>query len=257
MGFFSLLETIFFFSLAVTFVLIIMLVYHFKERLVVLEKQYTVVFEIFRGVAKELSEVRELIAMKDTQSSNQIPISFGGPSGIFPPEIFRTFQNPNTTYVVQQEQYDSDDYDDDDYDSEDNERNIKKIVVSDTEVDVESDDEDNENVKIISVLDITPNQSEESVSLEDLEDLEEQDDDIVDGLDITSVNDNLEQNEDEVFIVNKIDETSTEGTQEIPIDYKKLDVSYLRTMVITRGLATDTKKMKKQDLIRLLEEAQE
>jgi hypothetical protein len=28
-------------------------------------------------------------------------------------------------------------------------------------------------------------------------------------------------------------------------------------MVITRGLATDTKKMKKQDLIRLLEEAQE
>lgn len=256
MGFFSLLETIFFFSLAVTFVLIIMLVYHFKERLVVLEKQYTVVFEIFRGVAKELSEVRELIARKDTQSSNQIPISFGGPSGIFPPEIFRTFQNPNTTFVVQEEQYDSDDYDDDDY--EDDETNIKKIVVSDTEVDVESDEEeDNENVKIISVLDITPNQSEESVSLEDLEELEQQDDDVVDGLDITYVNDDLEQNEGEVFIVNKIDETSTEGTQEILIDYKKLDVSYLRTMVITRGLATDTKKMKKQDLIRLLEEAQE
>ena len=33
-----------------------------------------------------------------------------------------------------------------------------------------------------------------------------------------------------------------------------MDVSYLRTMVLTRGLATDTKKMKKSELIRLLEE---
>jgi hypothetical protein len=249
MGFFSLLETIFFFSLAVTFVLIIMLVYHFKERLVVLEKQYTVMFEIFRGVAKELSELRELISIKDTQSSNQIPISFGGPSGIFPPEIFRAFQNNNTNYVVEQQHpFESDDDDDYDDDYDDDETNIKKIVVSDTELEHESDD-DQPNVKIISVLDITPNQSEESVSLEDLEEEEN----IIDRLEIDSVNDESQQNDHEVFIVNKIDE----NTQETYIDYKKLDVSYLRTMVITRGLATDTKKMKKQDLIRLLEESQE
>ena len=47
--------------------------------------------------------------------------------------------------------------------------------------------------------------------------------------------------------INKIESTST--------DFKKMDISYLRTMVITRGLATDTKKLKKQDLIKLLEQS--
>jgi hypothetical protein len=41
------------------------------------------------------------------------------------------------------------------------------------------------------------------------------------------------------------------------LDYKKMDISFLRTMVITRGLATDTKKMKKGDLIKLLEDSRE
>jgi hypothetical protein len=40
------------------------------------------------------------------------------------------------------------------------------------------------------------------------------------------------------------------------VDYRKMDVSYLRTLVITRGLVSDTKKLKKPDLIRILEEAE-
>ena len=51
------------------------------------------------------------------------------------------------------------------------------------------------------------------------------------------------------IVINKIDE-SADAENELSdlvkkndmIDYKKMDVSYLRTLVITRGLATDTKK---------------
>jgi hypothetical protein len=64
------------------------------------------------------------------------------------------------------------------------------------------------------------------------------------------------------IVINKIDE-SADAENELSdlvkkndmIDYKKMDVSYLRTLVITRGLATDTKKLKKLELISLLEES--
>jgi len=36
-----------------------------------------------------------------------------------------------------------------------------------------------------------------------------------------------------------------------------MDISYLKTMVITHGLATDTKKLKKSNLIKLLEDSKE
>ncbi len=57
--------------------------------------------------------------------------------------------------------------------------------------------------------------------------------------------------ENEADVEGKSSEKSNEDTEQV--DYRKLDVSYLRTMVLTRGLATDTKKLKKSDLIRLLE----
>jgi hypothetical protein len=59
-----------------------------------------------------------------------------------------------------------------------------------------------------------------------------------------------ESNED------KIDESADDEHLDT-VNYKKMDISYLRTMVITRGLATDTKKMKKGDLIKLLEDSKE
>jgi hypothetical protein len=252
MGFFSLLETFFFLSLAITFVLIIMLVYHFKGRLVVLEDKYHTMFDIINSLVKEMKNLRDSVSQQYRPIPEQIPISFGGPSGMFPPELFRAFQNPSNTYIVEEET--------DDYEEEEEEEEPEKIIVSDTEL--ESDDEDDyhddQNVKIISVINI--NQNEENISLDDLE----EDENILNQLDIDSDDDSSQLNETnqksetiiytetpgEVFVVNKLESLE-------PVDYKKLDVSYLRTMVLTRGLATDTKKMKKPDLIRLLEEAHE
>jgi hypothetical protein len=99
--------------------------------------------------------------------------------------------------------------------------NDKKIVVSDNE----TDDDADETIKVIQV-DISEDiaDAKESNDLPDLEEIEPEFETEPDG----------------------------EETLEQSVDYKKMDISYLRTLVLTRGLATDTKKLKKADLVKLL-----
>jgi hypothetical protein len=242
MGFFSLLETLFFISLAITFVLIMMLVYHFKGRLVVLENKCNTMFEIMNSMVKEMKNIRDtaeaLTATASIASSGYAAASPSSPSmtpfgNMFPPELLQLFgsrqQFPSRDDEDRQNYEDDDDDDDDDEDNQE----YKKIVVSDNEM--ETDDED--DVKIISV-DIS--ETNEPEPLADLED------DILDKIDIASPDVSVKEEEEE--------EAEAEAEESTP-DYKKMDVSYLRTMVMTRGLATDTKKLKKPELIRLLEQS--
>ena len=264
MEFFSLLETLFFISLAVTFVLIIMLVYHFKGRLVLLEQKTNTMFEILSSMIKEMKDIRESSSIlsdkvesferlrnesinNESQSNPAFSPSMpfgGGAGGLFPPELFRLFQMGGPSSFQENE------YDEEGEDGEDGE--FKKIVVSDTELD--SDDDDEDNVRVISV-DIDNSIVPEISSLDEL-----QEQDIVLDEDIDNSREVVEEveledeadNEDEADgQVDEEPEKSNEDTEQV--DYRKLDVSYLRTMVLTRGLATDTKKLKKSDLIRLLE----
>lgn len=238
MGFFSLLETFFFISLAITFVLIIMLVYHFKGRLVAIEDRYHTMFEIVNSLVKEMKNMQHML--KNTQGE---PIERTS----IPPEIFRLFQSgpgmfPTSNIIYEDRCADDnmDDYDDAEDDAVDDEE-YKRIVVSDTEMD--SDDEAVDDVKVITL-------SSESLSLEEFEEPIE--------IDMTMTEDaeDAEEAENHIDIdITPEDEPVVEDSTTEPMDYRKLDVSYLKTMVLTRGLATDTKKMKKSELIRLLEEA--
>jgi len=248
MSFFSLLETFFFISLAVTFVLIMMLVYHFKGRLVLLEDKCNTMFEIMNSMVKELKSLHMQIQIQQKEpepisghmSSSQPVFSAsmpfgGGAGGLFPPELFRLFQMGSMKNEM------DDNYEIVDED-EPEEYEFKKIVVSDTEL---SDDEkeDETNVKVINV-DINDIDEVESEPLSELEEFV---------LDEVNPKDSEEADEaDEPQTEEEEEEPQTEGSNKV--EYRKMDVSYLRTMVLTRGLATDTKKLKKSDLIRLLEE---
>lgn len=234
MGFFSLLETFFFISLAITFVLIIMLVYHFKGRLVSIEDRYHTMFEIVNSLVKEMKNLRDTMVVV-SQAQAPAPVErpqFGGNPTGFPTELFRLFQSGPGMFPssrMEEEQEDEDDDDDQEY---------KKIVVSDTELDSEDEDDDENNVKVISLA-AEPGQS---ISLDELEEPVD--------IDLSEEEEPIVEIEEEPII----EEVSEQVSNEI-MDYRKLDVSYLKTMVLTRGLATDTKKMKKSELIRLLEEA--
>lgn len=237
MGFFSLLETFFFLSLGITFVLIIMLVYHFKGRLVALEEKYHTMFDIMNSMVKEMKNLRDtMMAIQyqpPVQVQEQMPPSF-------PIDFMKLFQGGGPQLFPSQRQYDEDDEDDET-------QEYKKIVVSDTELD--SDDEDDTDIKIISV-DI--GEAEESISLADLD----EDENLVNQLDADDQDQGEPQEPQEQEDQEAEQDEDKQESQE-PMDLKKMDVSYLRTMVLTRGLATDTKRMKKNDLIKLLEQSTE
>jgi len=232
MAFFNILETFFFISLAITFVLIMMIVYHFKGRITILEQKSDTMFEIINTVVKEMRTIKTA-----SSSTNYI-----NPSMIIPNNETIMFQQRHNLGELfqqfQQESYQDEDEDDDDEDDEE-EIQQNKIVVSDTEY-----EDDEPPVKIIN---IEFSENEPNEILEHLEELEEEtislDEDQEELVDVT-VDDDVEVDEP------TINDNSL-------IDYKKMDVSYLRTMVITRGLSTDIKKMKKGELIKLLEDSKE
>jgi hypothetical protein len=247
MGFFNILETFFFISLAITFVLIMMLVYHFKGRICVLEQKCDTMFEIMNNIVKELRTIK----MSSTNCVNPAMIVPNNETIMFQQrhnlgELFQQFQ---------QDQFNYDDDDEDEYDDEDDDVNnnkVKKIIVSDTEY--EDEDEDQEHEKQVKIINIEFNEDESNVSNESIDNLEALEEEHI-SLEDDEVEAEAEA-EAEAEDVSAID-TTVDDSLEQSIDYKKMDISYLRTMVITRGLATDTKKMKKSDLIKLLEDSKE
>ena len=66
MGFFNFIETFFFISLGITFILMILLIYHFKHRLFSLEKKSDTMFEIINNVVKELTNIKKIVIMYET-----------------------------------------------------------------------------------------------------------------------------------------------------------------------------------------------
>jgi len=283
MGFFNILETFFFISLAITFVLIIMLVYHFKARLTNVENKYDTMFGIMHNMVGELKGIKKDLAMSLCGAT----LSAGAPFMCMRQQPFAT------DATVDSSSEDDGDVDEDDNVSENSEeiassmpenytspysvvngydQSFIKIIVSDNEelpplesdaIEVlnESENFADENIEDIS-FEIEPTQDNQPqtkvITLELSDNLEEM---------------QMEPHEEDAaslahahtpthIVINKIDE-SADAENELPdlvkkhdiVDYKKMDVSYLRTLVITRGLATDTKKLKKLELISLLEES--
>ena len=69
MGFFNFIETFFFISLGITFVLILLLVYHFKNRICTLEQKGNTMFEIVNGVVKELTNIKKMVIQQGIGAS--------------------------------------------------------------------------------------------------------------------------------------------------------------------------------------------
>lgn len=238
MGFFNLLETVFFISLAITFVLIMMLVYHFKGRLILLEDKCDTMFEIMNNMVKEMKNIKSSISLPQEPFRNAMPLMHlfnGVPS----------FQR-NDIVEHDDEEYDDEEDDDEDEDNEGNEdgngnEEYDKIVVSDNEDD---------DIKVINI-----NIGQESLG-------EPSDAEIEAELELELEAEAAAEAEAEAEAAAEAEAEAAEEAEaeeedngeKKTTDYKKLHVSYLKTMVVTRGLATDTQKLKKQDLIRLLEQ---
>lgn len=240
MELFSFVETFFFISLAITFILIMMLIYHFRERLTIIEKKTSTMFDIITNVVNELNFVRNNLVLKNTSSNVENP-----PSNVFSHSIQpSSFSNK---IVVSDNESESDSESDSDSDS----------IYSEN---FENSDE-NEKIKIINI-DLHSNKEEkeeeqENIELEELNSLSE-DDEIYNSVTDFEAYSNMENTNNEptkdtdescIMKIEKINKLSREDLNQT---YRKMDIQSLRTLVLAKGISNDVKKLKKIELIELL-----
>jgi hypothetical protein len=228
------IETLLFISLAVTFILIIMLVYHFQTKFDSLEHRTESLLEIINNVVKELKQVKIhttefLVSNPNSESvfptvntnieTMQIDLGNTAP-------IHTVFLNTSETVTLDEEDDDSDDDDDEDDDDDDDDDEDDDDDDDDDET-IHSRYNDDDNCKTINY---------DKIVVSDNEDLD---------IDVTEI------------IVNKSQEENTQMQEPtVTLDnYKKLDIHQLRDLAVERSLIQDAKKknFKKAELITLLE----
>lgn len=234
MSVFNFMETFFFISLGITFVLILLLVYHFKQRLSAIEQKNDTMFDIINNVVQELTTVKTFVVANMAQLSAPTPTSY------IPPSVYES-QSAGGLFSQTEDQTDDDSSEDE----------------SGSEVDTDSDDEEDERILVsdnesetnIKVVNIPITTASEPVDVS--EDFESES--------ITEVNDLVESVPELVedpIVVHKLEpteETLVEEKDEAPASYAKLSTAELKKLVISKGLATEVGKMKKPQLVQLLE----
>ena len=243
MGLFSMLESFFFVTLGISCVLLMMLIYHFKQRINKLENNNRMMFDVINNMVQEMSMLKHSIQV-----------------GVRPnPEmnVPSQFNYPNNEYekvdvVLNEEENDVDEYESDSESGEwesDDENSDTSTEVSESREEDETDAIKTIAVEMVDGIDETVIDSEyiESEELEQMEEI------------ITAVE--LDTDESNMIQVNKLDDDST-NLEESSIDtqnidkksvYKKMTVSSLKALVIEKGLNTDPSKLKKNELLQLLE----
>jgi hypothetical protein len=293
MGFFSIIETFFFISLGITIILVAMLVYHFKERLSSIEQKYDSLFDIVSDVVKQLSNIQSAAQpLPNISQFGGIYKQWVGQEHLGNTNVSTEYNNNNNNtfhtindpdlypYLPIQSEYvknndiieleddsetefdDSDDESDDESETDIDDNVFSKVIVSDDEY-TNAPNNIVDSVKIISLnvgenetnieeIDITP------INLEDNQDI----DDIYESpIQDIQINYSDEQ-EDNSIIVKKIDDIQNESTDSSFVIerstakdlYKKMTLSNLKATVISKGLCSDPSKMKKNDLLKLLED---
>jgi len=221
------MESFFFISLGITFLLIIMLVYHFKQRIIALEHKHDTMFEIVNNIVKQLRNMQ----------TNIQHLGEPKPFIISPP-----------TYIPHQPVFESIQMELADDESDD------ETETSESSTDDESDDEtetseseEDEPVEITSFDEIP----KENIHVQKGEEPSVQEDDIIIRKSDGSVSGLIESISGLAESISALDENTK------PIDskdnYKKMTLAALKTAVVEKGLATDASKMKKPELLKLLE----
>ena len=280
MGFFDIfncIETFFFISLGITFVLILMLIYHFKQQISTQEQKSDTMFEIINSIVSEITSIKnqvisfpsrlpffcgisetnetnEKCSMPDKCTINKIQPPIENivltelqccTSGDKCKDVIREVNKDDMIFDESDSdsEYDTDDANDSENDGEDtihiNINNIddEKIVVSD------DDDANCEEIDILvdEIEDLNVSEVSEVLEVSEvfLDDLK-----VSEVSEVSEVSDILVEEALDSFTVDKL------GT-DILESYRKKTTNELKQIAQEKKLHT-TSKMKKDDLIRLL-----
>ena len=234
-------ETFFFISLGISFLLIFLMVYHFKNRVDSLEQSNVALADICKTMVYEMETIKR--SMKEIRSDERIP-SEAFPNASLMMEMFRSsqfeeeeepadpiykkiiisdFLNPGLDIREWTEVVNDDDEEEEEEEEGDEEEG--------EEGEDEGEDEEEEKIELVVEQGWTEDLSKELAEVEE--------DDLISELD-------------------QVDTVSTISQNKIPIKnspYQKMNVQMLRTLAIQKALCADPSKMKKLDLIQLLTSA--
>lgn len=217
MYFFPFIESIFYLSLGIIVILIFLIVFHFKQRIESLEKKGFLFTEMYNNLVKELSIIKSVVYSPPVVQQKQNVVFSTEP------------QNSNVykkIVVMEKLTEEEEDESEDDYDEEENEKTYDNMEV----VEIESFSEF--TTKEIEVNDLEVNESEEKFDIHVLK-LEPE-----------------PEPEPENTFNNDLPNTNNNNS----ISYQKMNLQELKMMVISKGLSTNPSKMKRAELLKLLEE---
>ncbi len=217
MSAFGMIESFFFLSLGIVFILIVLLVYHFKQRITTIEQKSDTMFDIVQNLAKELTSIKSRL--------------------VVPNQVGAVLRNP----VEYERDYDEEEEDDDESDESDDNESDESDESDDNEEEYE------DKVKVIelgelSSMDNIQEPSSESDTEPEPEqvmvELNERDADKIKVLKVSS----SEPVEAPVIAV-------PDNNSEV---FKKMPVGELRTLAISKGLCSDASKLNKVELVKML-----
>jgi hypothetical protein len=246
-------------------VLILLLVFHFKQQITSLEHKNDTMFEIINNIVKELNFIKSGYLVNSAQYHCQPLHEDNEDTIIIQQQPFRSKQQfENKIVVSDDDSYanikdsddESDSHDDSDSDDEESDDDNSDDAESDDEVVVVNKEDIDNKIKVINielgdnieVNDIcTDNDIENENDIEEqpLQDNFENDTSIV----VTKLEgDNLENTEN-TMNATPIHASSFKATKDY---YARMNLNELKTLVVTKGLVSDASKMKKIQLIQLL-----
>ena len=244
MTLFSLLESLFFMSLALSFFLIFLMVYHFKKRMDALDRKTETLGDIFKTLLKEIEYAKEMKPVT-AAPQQQLPTFFQQQEFNPLEDFFRQMAGARQC----PDPLDLGIYTDE--------------VIHDVEIlsDAVSldDDEDEDEIEIASIVE----QDEDEIVLNQV--VEELEDD-ADAIQPESEEKHDDEKEEIPFFKEYAEYDESIITEE-PLEesvitepdrqlsrraLKKMNVQMLRALALREGLVSDTSKMKKKELIELL-----
>ena len=244
------LESMFFILFGITFLFILLLIYHFKNKINALEKNVDTMFEILNNVVTDLSYVKASQHSSRAGGMPDIP-HIGAEDTIVLEEEQENANYEDEEFENANEEEDDDELTEEEEESEGEEESDEESEEEESEDEEESDEESEEEIENVKTI---------SINLD-----EKLDESVIEAEEIlvteTEENENEsvpELKEVETINVEKIEEQSVQSVELEREDkmqqYKKMHIQNLKKLVMSKGLAEDVSKLKKADLLVILQE---
>ena len=228
MGFFSFIENFFFISLGIVFILVLLLVYHFKQRMSSVERKGDTMYELVVNMVKEIRFLKAFSSGKEEEKKED-PEQINRKTIIVPSKLVHEPISYTVTEKVGKIVVSDDSESDSDIGSD--------IESGYSESDSDSDSEENtlQNIGVEDVhLDLDEIVVESSNEIPNFAELEVEE--VLDTQEVVQ-----ESSEDEATPIYTIEHL------------RKMNINQLKSIAISSGISGDTSKMKKNELIALLQ----